>query len=75
MYGLASLVPLLSMWCLTKVRGQIRQQKGIDGTCIKDCLLTTFCTLCTLVQEARVSGVVLNSILPHMHLNVHIAFI
>ena len=55
MYGLSMIVPLLNIWCMTSIRGRIREQKGIEGTCTKDLLLVLCCPLCTLVQEARVS--------------------
>ena len=37
------------------MRGKIREQKGIEGTCIKDLLMHLCCPCCALVQEARVS--------------------
>lgn len=54
-YGLSQLVPILDIWCRTQVRGKIREQKGIEGTCIKDLVMHLFCGLCALIQEARVS--------------------
>ena len=54
LYALALFVPLLDLYCLVSVRGRIREQKGIEGTCLKDLLCVWCCTLCTLVQEARV---------------------
>ena len=56
MYALSQFVPILDIWCRTSVRGKIREQKGIEGTCMKDCLMHWFCGLCALVQEARVSA-------------------
>lgn len=55
MYALSQLVPILDIWCRTTVRGKIREQKGIEGTCIKDLLMHLCCGPCALVQEARVS--------------------
>ena len=54
MYALSQFVPLLNLWCRTQVRGKIREQKGIEGTCIKDLLMVWCCPPCSLVQEARV---------------------
>jgi len=54
-YALSQLVPILNIWCRTQIRGKIREQKGIEGTCMKDCLMHLFCGPCALVQEARVS--------------------
>ena len=55
MYGLSYFVPILNFWCRTQIRGKIREQKGIEGSCIKDLLCVLFCDLCALVQESRVS--------------------
>ena len=57
MYALSQFVPLLNLWCRTQVRGKIREQKGIEGTCLKDLLMVWCCPPCSLVQEARVSNV------------------
>lgn len=54
MYALSQFVPILDIWCRTSVRGKIREQKGIEGTCMKDLLCSWCCPLCSLVQEARV---------------------
>ena len=54
MHGLAYFVPIVDWFCRTKTRGTIREQKGIEGSCFKDCLCVVFCDLCALVQEARV---------------------
>ena len=54
MYGLSLLVPILNLWCRTQIRGKIREQKGIEGSCIKDLLCVMFCDPCALIQEARV---------------------
>lgn len=60
MYALSQLVPLLNIWCAVSVRGKIREQKGIEGTCMKDLLMVLFCGPCALIQEARVSILYLN---------------
>ena len=54
MYALSQFVPILDIWCRTSVRGKIREQKGIEGSCLMDFLMHWFCGLCALVQEARV---------------------
>ena len=54
LYALALFVPLLDLYCLVSVRGRIREQKGIEGTCLKDLLCVWCCGPCALVQEARV---------------------
>ncbi len=54
MYGLSQVVPLLNLYCRTSVRGRIREQKGIEGSCFKDLLCVLFCPMCALAQEAQV---------------------
>jgi len=53
MYGCAYLVPGLNLYCLATVRGRIRDQKGIPGSCCNDLLLVWFCNFCTLIQEGQ----------------------
>ncbi len=55
MYGLSYIVPFLNIWCRMQIRGKIREQQGIDGSCINDLLCVLFCDVCALTQEARVS--------------------
>ena len=54
MYGLSQLVPLLDIYCRTMVRGKIRDQKGIEGTCFNDLLCHLCCAACALAQEGQV---------------------
>ena len=56
-YALSQFVPPLDLWCRTQVRGKIRQQKDIEGTCLKDLLMVWCCPLRSLAQEVRVSDV------------------
>lgn len=51
--GIASLIPIVNLVAMMKVRGKIREQKGIAGSTINDLLLICCCTCCTLVQEAQ----------------------
>jgi len=51
--GLAYLVPILNLIMWVKIRGKIREQKGIDGSLFGDCLSILCCPLCALVQEAQ----------------------
>lgn len=55
MYALSQFVPLLNIYCRVSVRGKIREQKGIDGSCFKDLLCSWCCGPCALAQEAQVS--------------------
>ncbi|XP_046333416.1 uncharacterized protein [Haliotis cracherodii] len=62
LYGFLSMT-CVGLWSMTMVRGKIRQAKGIEGSCIGDCVLIMFCTLCTLVQEGQeVEGMAQQSI-------------
>ena len=55
MYGLSQLVPLLGLYCRVSVRGRIREQKGIEGSCFKDLLCVLCLPMCALAQEAQVN--------------------
>lgn len=57
MCGVVTFVPLANLYFFTKIRGQVRDKKGIDGSFINDLLLTCCCGLCSLVQEAQEMGV------------------
>ena len=54
MYALSQFVPFLNLYCKTMVRGRIREQKGIEGTCLQDLLCSWCCYKCTIAQEAQV---------------------
>ena len=54
MYALSQFVPILDLYCRTVVRGKIRQQKAIDGSCLNDLICHFFCEACALAQEAQV---------------------
>ena len=53
MCALALFVPILNFYAVTKIRGIIREKKGIEGSCIKDLVTWWCCGLCALVQEAQ----------------------
>lgn len=53
LYGCLSTLGPIGIWSRTKIRGKIRENKGIDGSCGNDCLLVFFCGLCALAQEAQ----------------------
>lgn len=57
MYALSQFVPLLNLYCRLSVRGKIREQKGIEGTFIKDLLYVWCCSTCSLAQEGQVNTV------------------
>ncbi|KAK3600304.1 hypothetical protein CHS0354_017478 [Potamilus streckersoni] len=53
LYGFLSLLGPIGIWSRAKIRGKVRESKGVDGDFCMDCLLHWFCGLCALVQEAR----------------------
>ncbi|VDI23070.1 Hypothetical predicted protein [Mytilus galloprovincialis] len=56
MCALALYVPGLNIFAMTKIRGLIREQKGIEGSCCNDLLIYMFCGLCAIIQEAQEVG-------------------
>lgn len=51
--GLAYIIPIANIIAALKIRGKIREQKGIAGSTINDLVLICCCPLCVLVQEAQ----------------------
>lgn len=51
--ALAMYVPILNIWACIKVRGMVREQSGIEGSCCNDFIFKALCPICTLVQEAN----------------------
>ena len=54
--ALAFYVPGLNMFAATKIRGLIREKRGIEGSCFNDLLMWWCCGLCALIQEAQEVG-------------------
>lgn len=67
MYTLSQFVPLLDIYCRTMVRGKIREQKGIDGSCFNDLLCHLCCAFCAIAQEAQVRSIFVLSINKCLH--------
>ncbi len=53
LYGCLSILGPISLWSRSMVRGQIREARGIEGSCLNDCVTHCFCGLCALVQEGQ----------------------
>ncbi|KAL3832063.1 hypothetical protein ACJMK2_023742 [Sinanodonta woodiana] len=53
LYGFLSILGPIGIWSRAKIRGKIRESKGVDGGFCTDCILHWVCGLCALVQEAR----------------------
>jgi len=51
--GIILFVPIANLIASLKIRGKVREQKGIAGSTFNDLLLICCCPLCTLVQEAQ----------------------
>lgn len=51
--GLGMLVPILDIFLVLKIRGKIREAKGIQGSLVGDLFTWCFCGICALVQEAQ----------------------
>ncbi|XP_063684340.1 uncharacterized protein LOC134818632 [Bolinopsis microptera] len=51
--GLLSLVPLVNIFCLFKIRGAIREKYNLEGSPVMDLVMILCCPLCTISQEAR----------------------
>lgn len=70
LYALSMFVPILGLYCRTSVRGRIREQKGIEGSCFKDLLCVLCCAFCSLAQEAQVRCYTLRHF--KKHVNEHV---
>ena len=57
MCGVVTFVPLVNLLCHHKIRGKIRENKGIDGSPVNDLLMICCCPICSLMQEAQEMGV------------------
>jgi len=53
LYGVLSVLSCIGCWSRAKIRGMVREQKGIEGSFGNDMLMACFCPWCALVQEAR----------------------
>jgi len=51
--GVVTFVPLANLWFAAQIRGKIREQRGIEGTLVKDCVTLWCCALCAMVQENK----------------------
>ncbi len=51
--GLAQLIPYANIYFAAKIRGQIREAKGIEGSFGNDCLMHCCCHCCATIQEAN----------------------
>jgi Cys-rich protein (TIGR01571 family) len=51
LWGFLSILGPIGIFTRAKVRGMIRESKGIDGSFGMDCVMHMFCAICALVQE------------------------
>jgi len=54
--GLATLCPIADIVTRFIIRGKVREQKGIPGSALMDCLVVLFCFPCAICQEAQEVG-------------------
>jgi len=54
--GLALLCPIADIVSRIILRGKVRDQKGIPGGVVMDCLTVFFCFPCSICQEAQEVG-------------------
>ena len=59
LYGLLEMIPIVNCYFTTIIRGKVREQKDIEGTCARDLLVHICCPICAFVQEWRVSLTIL----------------
>lgn len=50
LYCLIAYIPVVNTFCGALIRGEVREQKGIDGSCLGDLLAFMCCPICALVQ-------------------------
>ena len=65
LHGCLTFVPIANIICEAKIRGKIREQKGIPGSFCNDCLLHWFCAFCAVIQEAREVNAIDRSMAEH----------
>lgn len=53
LYGFLSILGCIGIYTRAKIRGKIRESKGIEGGFGNDCIMHWFCGICSLVQEAQ----------------------
>jgi len=51
--GFMYIIPIANIIAALKIRGKIRESKGIAGSTFNDLIMICCCTLCALVQEAQ----------------------
>ena len=54
--ALGFFVPLANLWFGASIRGKIREQKGIEGSLVKDLLTFCCCPFCVITQSAMEVG-------------------
>ena len=51
--AVSQFVPVVNLGAHVHIRGKIREQRGIDGSCINDLMCVCCCGLCAIAQEAQ----------------------
>ncbi|PVD30844.1 hypothetical protein C0Q70_10119 [Pomacea canaliculata] len=58
-YGCLTILGPIGVYTRAKIRGKIREQKGIEGGFCMDCVLHWFLPICALIQEAQIVSYIL----------------
>ena len=53
MHALVMFVPLVNVFCATKLRGQVRAAKGLSGNGFGDFMATVCCFTCSIAQQTN----------------------
>lgn len=53
LHGAMTVLGPCGIYFRAKARGMIREQKGIEGSFGKDCVLHWFCAICALIQDSQ----------------------
>jgi len=53
LWGFLATCGLIGVYTIAVVRKEVREQKGIEGTMMMDCITTWCCPLCVIIQTAQ----------------------
>ncbi|XP_063723362.1 cornifelin homolog A-like [Symsagittifera roscoffensis] len=50
------IIPIANFYCPAKIRGKVRESKGIEGGLCMDIVMILFCGACSICQEYKEMG-------------------
>lgn len=53
LHGILFLLPTVNFICAILIRGKVRENKGIEGSCMGDFCVMMCCAACAMAQEGR----------------------